>query len=102
MYPIQSFGIELSDYTQNILQDVKGEFFHLGATKDFIDKKPNREAFFPQLKGIKDLVFHEFIESEATERGRAAFEKHIYNQQYPTFCIHILARYFGWTCANTE
>jgi len=91
MYPIQSFGIELSDYTQNILQDVKGEFFHLGATKDFIDKKPIREAFFPQLKGIKDLVFHEFIESEATERGRAAFEKHIYNQQYPTFCIHILA-----------
>jgi len=89
--PIQSFGIELSDYTQNILQDVKGDFFHLGATKNFTNKKPNREAFFPQLKEIKDLVFHEFIETEATERGRAAFEKHLYNQQFPTFCIYILA-----------
>ncbi len=89
--PIQSYGMELSDYTQNILQEVKGDFFHLGATKDFTGHKPNREAFFPQLKGIKDLVFHDFIESEASERGRAEFEKHIYNQQFPTFCIHIIA-----------
>jgi hypothetical protein len=87
--PIQSFGLELSDYTQNILQDIKGDFFHLGATKDFTDKKPNREAFFLQLKGIKDLVFHDFIESKATERGRSEFEKHVYNQQFPTFCIYI-------------
>jgi len=89
--PIKCFGFELTDSFQNIEQNVTGDFFSLGRSEDFINEKPINEKFYPQFNEIKELVFHDFIENKASELGKIEFEKHLYNQQYPTFSIHIIA-----------
>lgn len=97
--PLFSFGNQMAVPLQNVTNNLPGNFFHFGKTKDFTEQTPDFASYYVSARSIKEKFLNQEISDLSNKNAHNLFDGwskdflayHKLNTEYPFIHVLLLA-----------